>query len=98
MLSLPSTADTDLLDDLLDASERLYHRNVAVIQRVFADQFFQTLRERRAADPSFREDQLEAYRRALKTRLIALVEEQQKLRRERDANASAYVGSRAAAA
>jgi hypothetical protein len=98
MLSLTPSTDTGLLEDLLDASARLYHRNVAVIQRIFADQFFKALRDRQTADPAFREEQLLPYRQALKEKLLALVEEQQKLRRERDANACAFVGSRSSAA
>ncbi len=85
---------TTLLADLLEASESLYHRNVATIQRVFAEQYLQTLRSRQAQDPWFPMERLRSYRRALKAKQDEMIREQQDLRRQRHASIHAYIASR----
>jgi hypothetical protein len=89
--------ETSLLDDLLAASASLYHRNVATVQRVFADQYVQTVRDRQAQDLLFREEELLSYWHALKAKQDEMILEQSNLRRERDANIRAYVASQSGA-
>jgi hypothetical protein len=83
-----------LLAGLLEDSEELYHRNVATIQRVFAEQYFETLSERRALDSFFREEDLGDYRQALKAKQDELIQAQRSLRQERDANIHVFVAAR----
>jgi hypothetical protein len=97
-MNYPAIAtEAALLEDLLEASAALYHRNVAIIQRAFAEQYFQTLGERRAADPSFGAEQMATYRRALKAKQDELIAAQQALLVGRNANIRSFVASRAAA-
>ncbi len=91
MSAISPSLDSGLLQDLLEASDRLYHRNVAIIQRVFAEQFFKVLRERRATDATFPAEDLTPYRHALKAKLVALIAAQRERRAARDANIHAYV-------
>jgi hypothetical protein len=86
-------ADNSLLEDLLEASASLYHRHVATIQRVFVEQYLQTLRDRIAQNPRFRAERLEAYRQALREKQEEMILEQSELRRERDAKIHAYVAA-----
>jgi hypothetical protein len=88
-----SPEETTLLEDLLAASDSLYHRNVATIQRVFAEQYRQTLAGRQAQNPRFREERLQAYRYALKEKQDEMIEEQRELWRQRNANIHAYVAT-----
>ena len=96
MLPYTPTADNDLLIDLLAASERLYHRNVAIIQRVFVEQFFQTIARRERGGELLSAEELVPYRRALKLKLGELIQAQQALRQQRDANVRQYIASRCA--
>ena len=92
ILPLPGSLLTDLLED----SAGLYHRDVAIIQRVFAEQYFQTLAARRAGNRWFAEENLHGYRQALKSKQDELVLAQRCLRQQRDANIHAFVTARAA--
>jgi hypothetical protein len=86
-----------LLADLLEDSAALYHRNVAIIQRVFAEQYFQALSERQANGPSVGAEDVGTYRQALKAKQDELVRAQCALRLDRDANIRAFVASRTTA-
>ncbi len=97
---------SSLLDDLLEASERLYHRQVATIQRVFHEQWLATLRDQAGREPAVFADetpaQIEArvrerlclYRQELRRRQAGLIAEEREKRAGRDRAIRAFVASR----
>jgi hypothetical protein len=82
-----------LLEDLLEASERLFHRNVAMIQRIFCEEYFGTVRKHQAANPCLDNEDFLPYRRKMQGSQGRMIEEQRSLRRQRDDNIRAYVHS-----
>jgi hypothetical protein len=98
-----------LLDDLLEDSGRVYHRHCAIIQRIFHEQWLETLDdevgkeqlESPDAAPALVESRarqrLEEYRLALREKAVEMIREQQDQRAERDRAICAYVASLPAA-
>jgi hypothetical protein len=85
--------DNSLLHDLLEASERLYHRNVATIQRVFCEECWGTIRKHQTLNSCLEEGDFLPYRRKMQESQGELIDEQRRLRRQRDDNIRAYVHS-----
>jgi hypothetical protein len=94
-----------LLEDLLDASARLYHRHVAIIQRVFHDQWLDTVRDQVSREPVVIQgetpaqietrvrDRLILYRQELRRRQASLIAEEREKRANRDQAIRTYVSS-----
>ena len=106
MFAYPTAEATLLPDDLLEDSARIYHRNVATIQRVFAQQWFWTLADRIGAEqieyPNENPGRVEAravmglagYRRALRAKEGELIAAERDKRAARDAAIWAFAGVR----
>ena len=105
---VPAAAEAITLHtDLLEASERIYHRHVAVIQQVFCDQYLKVLRQHIAGarlgypdvDPALLEswarEGLRAYRAELRRKQGELIAHERRRREERDRGIRAYISSRA---
>jgi hypothetical protein len=94
-----------LLEELLDVSARIYHRNVATIQRVFHERWLELLHaaigrdqiEEPDAKPALVEararDGLSLIRRALREKQAALMREERNQRALRDRGIRRYVAS-----
>jgi hypothetical protein len=94
-----------LLDDLLADSDRIYHRNVTIIQKVFHEQFLNTVGEyvgrEQVASPLTPPALVEAlvcgrlsqYRQELRQVQAGLIAEEREKRVGRDRAIHAYVAS-----
>ena len=95
MATRPCPVQSHLLDDLLETSASHYHHCVAVIQRIFAQTYFERLREP-AASARFRAHYLRILKQMLREKQAELIEEQRRLWQERDRKIRTYVAARAA--
>jgi hypothetical protein len=105
-LVAPSAAESNaLLNDLLESSERLYHRHVTNIQKAIYSQWLHTVRDQVSREPAvFPEEtpaQIEArvcerlamFRKELRGRQAALIAEQREQLVGRNRGIHAYVAS-----
>jgi hypothetical protein len=105
-LVAPSATEcTNLLNDLLEDSERLYHRRVATIQKAVHEQWLHTVRDQASREPSVFPgetpakiearvcERLTMYRQELRRRQAGLIAEEREQRASRERGIRAYVAS-----